>query len=202
MKKLQYIKYFPIVLILIFLVSACGKSEDVRNYTEEPVNTTQVDNLKIHGNVPEMKAPNDIKWNTPSGWESVKSDSRMRIATFSVKSGNEAALCTLIPLRGDGGGLAPNVNMWYSALTGEKPVEKKLGEFLKEQKKFKTSTGFDGILIDFLGVSSKEGKNSMLVSVITLNNRTLFIKFSGSKKIIENNRNKFLALSKSIRLSK
>lgn len=187
-----------ILIALSIVLTYCGKKNDVRSYSEEipknePSKSFHAQNIPLPD-----KIQSKIKWNTPAGWILEHSKSKLRIATFSVKLNKKEAVCTLIPLYGDGGGLTPNIRMWYGTLTGNDIKESELKDFIKKQKDFITSSGLKGILIDFLNVKSKTPDLSMLVSVITLPQKTLFIKMSGTRSLLEKNRNKFLEFSKSI----
>jgi hypothetical protein len=189
----------PLTLVLIFI--SCGKS-NVRNYKEQvPIDKT-VHNFHGEDIGMTQTVTTEFKWSAPQGWILEKSKSKLRIATFFIRQNNKNAICTLIPLHGDGGGLSANVRMWYGTLTGKDISDTKLKVFLKEQKKFKTSSGYKGVLIDFLKTESKDILTSMLISIVTFPKKTLFIKLTGDKDILLSNRDKFISLSKSIEMVK
>lgn len=199
-KRLLFITVLFVVLSLV--VISCGK-EKIRNYSEETPQKEQVSQENFHDRSgQDLEVRQNIMWDTPSGWTPVDTKSRLRIATFSVKLDDKKAECTIIPLHGNGGGLIPNTRMWYGTVTGKDISDNELNEFLKAKKEFKTLSGLDGIFIDFTGTISKNGDFSMMISVITLPEKTLFIKLSGDKSVIINNRDKFMKLSESVRIVK
>ena len=98
------------IIFLIFSIS-CGKKNEVRSFKEEITEKKHAMESHGHGmNVPGAIETN-IKWDTPEGWTSIKTESKLRLATFSVKEGDREAICTIIPLSGDAGGMKANVQM-------------------------------------------------------------------------------------------
>ena len=57
---------------------------------------------------PVSEGGGSISWQTPPGWESLPA-SGMRLGAFRPVPGDDSLLCTLIPLKGNAGGLASNV---------------------------------------------------------------------------------------------
>ncbi|MEN8223692.1 MAG: hypothetical protein ABFR36_10630, partial [Acidobacteriota bacterium] len=64
--------------------------------------------------------------------------------------------------------------------------------------KFKTRSNNEGILIDFTTMTGKESDLSIIVSIISFPEKSLFIKLSGDPEVLRNNKDKILKLSKSI----
>ncbi len=187
-----------VVTFVIFSIS-CGKKNEVRSFKEEIAeNEKPAMSGHAHGmNVPGATKTN-LKWDTPEGWTSIKTESKLRLATFSIKSGDKEAVCTIIPLSGDAGGLKANVQMWSASIAEKEPLESEIDEFISKQKKFKTRSNNEGIFIDFTSMTGKESDLSIIVSMITFPGKTLFIKMSGDPEVLRNNRDKILQLSKSI----
>ncbi len=195
-------KSLPVILLsllsIIFLVS-CGNKNDVRSFKETiPENVRSDANTHGQGmNVPVIPST-EIKWDTPEGWTNIKTESKLRLATYSIKSGEKEAICTIIPLSGDAGGLKANIQMWLSSISGKDLSGNELEEFILKQKKFRTKSNNGGIFIDLTGMTDKGSDLSIIVSVIDLSDKTLFIKLSGDRDIVKSNLDKILSLSKSI----
>ncbi|MEN8153363.1 MAG: hypothetical protein ABFR75_05015 [Acidobacteriota bacterium] len=188
------------VLILVIVFSSCSKKDEVRSYKEKIVKKDIPQGFHGKNTMESTVKKTDIKWETPEDWKLAENASKLRIATYSFKSGDKEALCTMIPLSGDGGGIFANVQMWLSTLKKEEAKEAEIKEFISKQKKFKTSDSHEGIFLDFTEITGKESGNSIIVSIITLHNKTLFIKFSGDTSLVIQNREKLMALSKSINI--
>ena len=190
-----------IILILTFVIFSisCGKKNEVRSFKEEitekdkPEMTTHAHGMNVPG-----ATKTNLKWDTPDGWVSIKTESKLRLATYSIKSGDKEAVCTIIPLSGDAGGLKANVQMWSASIADKEPSESEIDEFISKQKKFKTRSNNEGIFIDFTSITGKESDLSIIVSMITFPGKTLFIKMSGDPEVLRNNKEKMLKLSESI----
>ena len=188
---------FIAIVFLLFSFS-CSKDNEVRSHKEEI--TKKEPAVKSHGhgmNVPGATETN-IKWKTPDNWTDIKTESKLRLATYSVKSGEKEAICTIIPLSGDAGGLMANVQMWLSNVADKEYSESELKSFIAKQKKFKTRSNNEGIFIDFTNITGKESDLSIVVSVISFPGKTLFIKLTGDIDVVKSNLDKVFKLSESI----
>ncbi len=205
MKKSIILSIVLVVFSVIFLIS-CNDSGKVRKSTEENVETVKKEEVNKtvspHGNM--MTKPTkqvDYKWDVPKGWEVGKSTSNIRLATYEIKEGKSEALCTIIPLLGDGGGLEANVNLWLEQVGIKMDLNtNEFKEFISKCLKFKTNSGFDVIMIDTSIVKQKELSESLLVSMVKVNEYTVFIKLKGEKSILLNNKDKFISLTKSLKV--
>ncbi len=189
-----------ILLIIIFSIFSisCSKKDEVRSFKEEITDKKPVVDSHGHGmNVPGATETN-IKWDTPEGWISIKTESKLRLATYSIKAGDKEAICTIIPLSGDAGGLKANVQMWLASIAEKELSESEVDNFISKQKKFKTRSNNDGIFIDFTDVTGKEFDLSIAVSIINFPGKTLFVKLNGDKEVVRKNIDKIFKLSKSI----
>ena len=84
-KKIDYKPYFYTILILVFLPLACKKGPDVRKYkAQQPPPVTK-----------QERATPSYSWQIPEGWKEIPSKSGMRLATFSIITGEKKATCTL-----------------------------------------------------------------------------------------------------------
>ncbi len=201
MKIIKSLLKISIILGMTLIFISCGKN-DVRNYKEQIPDNKTGHNFHGENTGLTQTVTKEFRWSAPKGWILENSKSKLRIATFSIRQKKMNAICTLIPLHGDGGGLDANVRMWYGTLTGKDISDNKLNIFIKEQKRFKTLSGRKGVLIDLLKTESKDNTTSMLISVITFPRKTLFIKMTGDKDILRSNKDKFINFSKSIKMGK
>jgi hypothetical protein len=138
------------------------------------------------------------QWDTPKGWSEVRKSTGMRLATFSIKSQNRESLCTIIPLKGAAGGTRANVIRWLGQINlkmepGSQTVEK----FLAAGEKLQIPGNFPAVLFDFTTVTAGPEDKSILATIITLKNSTIFINMTGVKSHLTENREKFKALSQS-----
>jgi phage-related protein len=80
-----------------------------------------------------------FSWETPAGWKQIEDTTGMRLAAFSIESGERQALCTIISLAGTAGGIKANVLRWASQIDViMEPDSKKLEEFLAKKEDFRT----------------------------------------------------------------
>ncbi|MCP5048191.1 MAG: hypothetical protein GY940_13550 [bacterium] len=221
----------PIPMSVIFLVSlvlvlftavSCGKSGEVRKYKEKAA-PVEAQGKDPHGN---MKMPNPgggtgvtpdhgqgkphFQWDTPEGWDEKRASSGIRLATFTVKSGDLTSECTIIPLSGDAGGLKANVARWLGQMTSganaSAPMMSSQGDpavveqLMKNQEQFLTKGQFAAVLIDYTAVTAKDTDSSILASAITMDTSTVFIKMVGPKSLLVANKAKFKALCQSFNM--
>jgi len=220
--KLKQIITIAISLISIsLLTTSCGDSKEVRKYKESapaPVAKTK----SPHGQMsPSAMPPGGVMpghggghsghfaWDKPEGWTEEKATRGMRLATFTVTSGDASAKCTIIPLQGDAGGLKANVSRWLGQVTsGGGHMDPMMAEgdastvdkILQKQDKFLTKGNFPAVFIDYTPYTAKPADNSILVTLVTLDTSTVFIKMTGPQSLLKENIAKFKSLSQSFRM--
>ncbi len=185
-KKLYKFRY--VIFFLLFLVfTSCDGDSSIRSYTEEAP-------------AQEMRASveNRIKWEKPAGWTQETNTSGMRLATFSTGAGDDAIICTIVPLKGEAGGLKANVTRWLGQLKIQMQSEEKLERFLDQKESFFTRGNYSADLVDFTALAAKPDDISMMVAIVRIAEMTLFIKMSGKKEPLVANRPGFESLCKSI----
>jgi hypothetical protein len=125
----------------------------------------------------------------------------MRLVTFK-SVGADNIECSIVSLGGEAGGLEANVIRWLGQLEIKEPDSNNLKEFINSQEKIKSSQGFEMVLVDFTKLQTKENpqKQSMMATILNNNDSTVFIKMSGSKKSVMDNRAAFKALCQSIQI--
>jgi hypothetical protein len=198
-------RVFLFYLLLVTLIAAvsCGDSGkvQVRKYREKvsPAAETQQD--KQESPAPPAAAMSDhayFQWVTPAGWNENRTPSGFRLAVFTVKSADLESVCTIIPLQGEAGGLKANVNRWLGQVSGSmNPGENTVEQLLKAKETFLTKGQFPAVLIDFTPVTPNPSNQSILAGVLTVQGNSIFIKMTGPKSHLIENKAKFKALCRS-----
>ncbi len=201
--KMRLVLFYLLLVALIAAVS-CGDSGKVRKYKEKvsPAAATQQD--KQESTAPAagtMPAHAHFQWDSPEGWIENRASSGFRLAAFTVKSGDMQSICTIIPLQGEAGGVKANVTRWLGQITDTMaPDENTVEKLLKAQEKFLTKGQFPAVLIDFTPVTPNPTDTSILAGILTVQGNSIFIKMTGQKSHLIENKAKFKALCQSFSL--
>ena len=199
---------------MMIVTGACGKSNEVRKY-KETSESTPSSGQKTHGSMSMSETPMDggpsqveshFKWQTPAGWTEEKATSSFRLATFAVKSGENTATCTIIPLQGEAGGLKANISRWLGQVSGKSghtdpmlaegdPVE--VEKLMKKTEQFLTAGQFAAVMIDLTTVPLNPTDPAILATVITVGGSSVFVKMTGPKALLVENKAKFRSLCES-----
>ena len=198
-KQWRMVPFFFFLSVLLVVVS-CDKGSKVRKYKEKkeaaPVNVQKETPGHSQGH---------FQWDTPDGWQEEQKASGFRLASFTVTEKDKKSVCTIIPLRGEAGGLKANVTRWLGQITADTAPfgdsDAVVDKLLKTQEKFLTGGQFPAVFIDFTTVTPNEADASILATVITVGGSTVFIKMRGEKSLLIKNRKKFKALCESLRLT-
>ena len=191
--------YFFLILALaaalcLLVAPACRQQPQTRKY-EENSTSAAVEHMQM------QTRPHSVSWRwaKPLQWREEES-AGLRLATFSISSGEEVGQCTLIALSGDGGGVQANVQRWLDQLHLPVFTQPEMADFLSRQKKTRTVNGLPVTIIDFAALNNPQKRMgmSLLVAVITGENQTLFVKMSGEKALLEKNREVFNKFSLSL----
>ena len=80
---------FIVVVFILFSLS-CSKDNEVRSYKEEITQKgPDVEKSHSHGmDIPGATETN-FTWKTPDNWTDIETESKLRLATYSVKSGEK-----------------------------------------------------------------------------------------------------------------
>jgi hypothetical protein len=199
--KMKLVLFYLLLTVLIAAVS-CGDRGKVRKYKEKapPAAKTQQDKQEspAPGAGSMMPAHARFQWSSPGGWIENRASSGLRLATFTVKTGDMESTCTIIPLQGEAGGLKANVTRWLGQITGAlRPNENTVEKLLKAQEKFLTKGQFPAVLVDFTPVTPNPTDKSFLVGILTVQGNSIFIKMMGQKSHLIENKAKFKALCQS-----
>lgn len=140
-----------------------------------------------------------LAWDAPTGWVE-KAGTGMRLASFDVGGEDDAGQCTIITLGGAAGGLEANVRRWIGQLGIPAPADEDFRQYLDSQESFSTQGGFPGVLVDLtvLSAAHADAAGSMLAGVITVGEQTVFVKFSGSVPLLNEEKPRFAALCRSL----
>ena len=140
-----------------------------------------------------------LVWKTPSSWSETKG-SGMRLATFNSK--DKSTETTIISLGGSAGGIAANVSRWMQQINLEVPAQG-LESFIQEQERSKTASGLAYTLIDFTHLQEKATSDapSMIAVVMEADGAQIFVKMTGSKQAVLQNRKDFMNLVSSLKVN-
>ena len=135
-------------------------------------------------------------WKTPEGWTETRSNGIV-IAKFTIANLADYR-CYITRLRGNGGGLEPNIQRWLGQI-GLPQISKKIemAKFVAKQDEFKIQGGH-AMLIDFTSLIKGDQAQSMMVGIISFDDQTLYIKMLGAKSAITPYKKYLIALTESV----
>lgn len=171
-----------ILLAIVCCAAGCGVREPTwRSYEE----------IRID----EPTAAGALQWTTPSGWIEEPATG-MRLAAFTVTRNGATGTCTLITLGGPAGGLEANVRRWMDQLGLDQPSDDELKAFLDRQERL----GAGVIVVDLTDLTdTSDQAPSMLAAAVPVRDATLFVKFTGPRKLLTAEKDAFLELCRSVR---
>ena len=145
----------------------------------------------------------ELNWEIPRGWTE-KKGTGLRLATLVIGGEENQAVCTVVSLTGDGGGIEANIKRWMGQLSISSKLdsEKELDRFLSRQNKIKTSGELSGLFIDFTDLDRSPDSLSMLVTVFRLPDKTIFVKMMDKKAVLSRHRDRYLSFIRSFEVSK
>ncbi len=148
---------------------------------------------------PQGESP-EVEFDAPEGWVFVPG-SGMRLATFKIKDAEGEKEATVVALPSTPDAYGVNVRRWLGQLGMDLPGPR-LESFIAKREAFSTVQKISGALFDFTQLQDvpDKGKGFMLAAMIDAGGRTLFVKLTGGIPFLRKNKQKFLALSKSIRV--
>jgi hypothetical protein len=140
-----------------------------------------------------------FRFTKPEDWEERPPDNRQGIsrpAVFVVRDGEHLAEVSVVPLVGEGGGAAANVNRWRQQL-GLNPLDD--AEIQKELRHLDIADG-KASYVDLTG-RDPTGPKRILGAWIVHGGRTWFIKMMGSPELVGKQQAAFEAFVQSIRFT-
>ncbi len=162
-----------------------------------PPGATTADRLGFRPSEPAPRG--ELAFDAPAGWEALP-PKPMRTAGFRV-GGDPDTECTLVTLPGGGGGLLANVNRWRKQM-GLGPIDDAALAALPRD----TMLGRPAVLVDLSGRYGGMGGEAnvadarMLGLLVELPAVSVFAKLVGTAKIVEAERERFLAFARSVRM--
>lgn len=142
-----------------------------------------------------------LLWETPKEWVE-KKGSGLRLATFNGTNPKAMVETSIVSLGGQAGGVEANVTRWIQQLGLNVPDTQKLNDFINQQEHFSTSSSLPITVIDLTQLQDKNPANSpsMVAAIIDKKDTQIFIKMTGEKQAVLQNRDTFKKFIKSIRL--
>lgn len=174
-------------------VEITDQREDMPRDRTAPPGATTADRLGFRAPA-EAPPSDDFAYDVPAGWELLPSKP-MRIVGFKV-GGDPGTVCTLSTA---GGGTLANVNRWRDQL-GLGPIDAAALAALPRDEML----GRPAILVELAGRYSGMGdadvKDAKLLGmVLELPATSVFVKLVGDAKLVDAERERFLAFSRSVR---
>ena len=158
------------------------------------------------GTNPPATAPIDapraapLKYEVPKGWKE-KPLTPMRVASFSVPGGDAGdADASIVVLSGTAGGELSNINRWRGQI-GLPPMSE--GD-LNGLTKHVVANGHDFLLVDLVSPKPPQDEKSkphMLVAMLSENDQSWFVKMIGPDRAVTAQRDAFIGLLKTMRIS-
>lgn len=142
-----------------------------------------------------------LAWDAPKEWME-KEGSGLRLATFSGTDPDAMVETSIISLGGSAGGMVANVTRWMQQIQIDVPAQSELENFVNRQEKFSTLSNFSGQLVDFTSLQGNAGPDapSMMVAIVERGDTRIFVKMTGSKQAVLQNRDRLRDFAKSIRV--
>ena len=146
---------------------------------------------------PDLGAPARprLAWKTPKGWNEA-APGQMRVASFSVKGvdGKQADV-SVIPLAGDAGGDAANVNRWR----GQAGLEPVSADEIKKLSQNVEVAGQPSDLYEIAGKNPASGEPMAILSAIAHRGGTAwFFKMTGDGEVVTAQKPAFVEFLKSV----
>jgi len=194
-------KYLCIIFLGVctLIFTSCEQQITSREYEEiviAPV-TDPHDFMRSSPFAGEQHLNSPLSWEVPQGWSEEKG-SGMRLVTF--RDPNSSMECSIISLGGQAGGFRSNVTRWMNQINVSIPAGDQLSAFLSRQQKLKSKGGFVVTIIDLSELSQGEHAPSMIAAITELENKTIFVKMTGSRGDVITNRVQFTSLCRSLAL--
>lgn len=217
-------RYMNIAILLLIFAAGCGpKDSAMREYDEVSIesplaspkslpegNLTKEDVMDsmtmeigplqpISRDMGSEALDVSLSWQKPQHW-SEEPGQGMRIATF--RSDDNPIECSIVSLGGMAGGLEANIKRWLGQI-GLELDDDQLKEFITSQEKLTTKDGIKMALLNFTALQNDLGGESpsMIATILEKDNKTIFIKMTGSKESVLKEYEAFKSLCLSLKLN-
>jgi hypothetical protein len=151
--------------------------------------------------VPPVQRPEGVAeftWTVPPGWQE-EAGTGMRLATLWVESDLGRAECSLIVLTGDTGGLPANLARWMDQVDVPPLSAEAMQAYIGSLPPLQSAGGYEGVLVDFDALVAGADAPSTLAGILRRGSETLFIKLTGTRRMLAQERDRFVALCESVR---
>ena len=139
-------------------------------------------------------------WVTPEGWMAVPSTGGMRLASYAIQGTNgRTASVSVVPLGPEASGELDNVNRWRRELQLE-PVTEAQIESLRQPVKIGSLDARMYELVSDQNILDGHFKSRTLVSMLAVEQATIFFKLMGEDALVAENKPKFIAWLKSVQV--
>ncbi len=137
-----------------------------------------------------------LRWNVPDGWQPA-GERMMRLVTLNPKSGTEVE-CYVSVLPGAAGGVVENVNRWLGQFAQAAVTQVEIDKWDKVKV-----LGKDAPIVEATGTFTGMGGGpksgqSLLGTLVTLDDRVVFIKMTGPQAQVQAERERFLTFCRSL----
>jgi hypothetical protein len=172
-----------IFCIFIFFLSSCEQKPQEIHYREIIIETPQLDTANV------------FSWELPQGWKEVAAKGDTRLASFQSIAAPQTIDCYITVLAGPAGGMDANVERWLGQLNLQASDDNLKKIFISSQT-LKTKDGLGIKVFDFTALQTPGHllDKSMLAAIIALDEKTVFVKMTGSMESVQQNKGNFLKL--------
>jgi len=136
-----------------------------------------------------------LRWDVPPDWQAIAAG-QMRVAAYQVSPQHPEVVLTVIPLGPEAGDLLANVNRWEGQI-GLPPSAPQ--DLVRVVKRIEVA----GKAVDLIDLSGPENANprlGLLAAIVPHEGRVWFFKLAGPMQVVAEQRQKFEALIRSIRV--
>lgn len=148
------------------------------------------------GNAPAVSSP--YAWVLPKGWKQGPNKG-MRLASFYLADNPDAVDCYIVSLPGIAGGTEANLKRWMGQI-GVDPSDANYQKLLSGAQTIRTQGGLETKFYDLMSLQAGPSNKSMIASVISTAEATVFVKMTGTSADVKKNKDSFLELVKSLAL--
>ena len=137
-------------------------------------------------------------WVTPEGWQAVPSNGGMRLASYAIQGADgRTASVSVVPLGPEASGELENVNRWRRELQLA-PITAAEVDAARQPVKIGSIDAKLFELVSEQPILDGKFKSRTLVSMLAVEQATIFFKMMGEDALVAENKPKFLAWLKSV----
>ena len=189
-------KHFLFCSFILILVLGCDKRRDKKSYrTYEEISSLEKSKEVLSTQIASLKneasgSNQGISWSIPVNWVE-KQATGFRIGSFKSQQKLDVSVITF---PGDAGGVLQNVKRWLGQI-GFNLSTKELKLFLDTVVTKKNKQGLSYYFVNSLSLGKKQ---HFLGAIFFVKTKTIFVKITGNKTLIEKDKKDFLMFCDSI----